>query len=96
MFNNPVIKPTNATEERQSRMWNCWARTSRLPGGDGVITHVFEEGTEGGQHGRTICGVRTYDGGGLNMLYDEYVPGCFKCKKLLRKWGLMPPADGTK
>lgn len=88
-------EPNGPIEERKSRMWNCWARTSRCPGGDGVITHVFEEGTERGKT-HSICGVVSYDGGGMNMLYDEgYTPGCFKCRKLLRKWGLMPDQTET-
>lgn len=92
-MNSPVIAPTNAVEERKSRMWNTWARTSRNRGGDGVITHVFEEGTERAKAGRAICGAPSYDAGGLNMLYDDYRPGCFKCQTLLRKWGLLPQQD---
>ena len=93
VWQNPILKPNNAIEERKSRMWNCWARTSRLPGGDGVITHVFEEDTRRASEGRSICGVRVYDAGGLNMLYDDYRPGCFLCEKLLRGWGLLPKDD---
>jgi hypothetical protein len=91
MLSSPVVTPTNPTDERKSRMWNMWARTSR--GGDGVITHVFEEGTDKARAGRSICGVRSYDGGGLNMLYDDYEPGCIKCRKLLRQWSLLPHED---
>jgi hypothetical protein len=83
--------PTNPIDERKARMWNAWARTSRLPGGDGVITHVFEEGGESSKQGKSICGVRTYAGGGLNMFYDDYTPGCFRCQAILRKMGLLPP-----
>lgn len=90
VWQNPVLKPTNAVEERKSRIWNCWARTSRLPGGDGVITHVFEEDTQRAREGRAICGAPVYDAGGLNMLHDDYRPGCFRCQKLLKGWGLLP------
>lgn len=90
MHEGPIVEPQNAIEERKSRMWNTWARTSRCPGGDGVITHVFEEGTDRAKKGRAICGAPSYDGGGLNMLYDNYRPGCFRCQKLLKSWGLLP------
>ena len=90
----PLPKPTNATDVRKSHMWNCWARTSRDRGGDGVITHVFEEGSDLAKEGRSICGVRTYDSGLLNMYDDDYIPGCIRCKNILRKAGLLPPKVG--
>ena len=85
-------EPTNATDKRKALMWNCWARTSRS--GDGVITHVFEEGSDLAKEGRSICGVRTYDSGLMNMYEDDYVPGCMRCKAILRKAGLLPPKVG--
>lgn len=86
-------QPTAAEiEERKCRMWNSWARTSRLRGGDGVIGHVFEEGTERARQGRAICGAPSSDGGGMNMGRDGYEPGCLRCTKLLRRWYLLPPA----
>lgn len=84
-------KPTQTEiEERKNRMWNTWSRTSRIRGGDGVIGHVFEEGTEQARQGRAICGAPCNDGGGMTMGRDEYVPGCMRCLKLLRSWGLLP------
>jgi hypothetical protein len=79
---------TPEQQERRARMWNTWARTPE--DAHGWCTHVFEQGTERAAAGRAICGAPSHDGGLRNMHLDDYEPGCLRCRKALRKAGLMP------
>lgn len=79
-------------KELKNRIWNCWTANYR-PKEDGYVTHAFEEflpKPDKRNTGRALCGVRTAEGGGLN-LHDEWEPGCIRCRNILRKRGLMPP-----
>jgi len=80
---------TPEQKARRSLMWNTWAMTPADR--DGWITHVFEEGTDRAKAGRAICGAPSAVGGGVNMEYDDYRPGCIRCCKSLIKAGLLPP-----
>lgn len=68
----------------KSRIWNGWSN-NYLPREDGYIIHMFEEGVT--TPGRSLCGVRLQDSGLLNL--NEVEPGCYKCRRILIKRGLL-------
>lgn len=77
-------------EQRRALIWNGWTRSAGRKGWEGCITHAWDEEGPAERRGKSLCGVRLSDGGGLN-LQDDWSPGCIRCKKILRERGLIPP-----
>lgn len=71
--------------EIKSRIWNGWSH-NYVRKNDGYITHMFEEKKGQGRQ-RSLCGVLIQDSGLLNL--NEVEPGCIKCRRILRKRGLL-------
>lgn len=65
-----------------ARYWNCWTRNYQ-PSRDGYCIHAFDENDASG---KTLCGVRPMEGGGLNMA--ESHTSCKRCQAVLKKRGV--------
>jgi hypothetical protein len=75
---------------RRNRVWNGWTRNF-IPKEDGFITHAWEEGVT--PVGRSFCGMRLTQYGGVFLGEDGWMPGCLKCRAFLRKSGLVDESD---
>ena len=66
--------------------WNCWTSTMYNDGsGPAYIIHAFVEDVKPSV--RTLCGVKWAETGLLKL--GEFEPGCKKCRRILRKLGLI-------
>lgn len=73
--------------EIKSHIWNGWSSNMVYDdGGPGYIVHMCEE-AESGWPERSLCGVKIRETGALTL--NETEPGCIKCRRILRKRGLI-------
>lgn len=68
-------------------IWNGWTR-NYVYREEGYIIHGFLETKGRNGPTRSLCGVRIYDSGLLNLKDKEFEPGCIRCRRILRKNGL--------
>lgn len=64
--------------------WNCWTSNYRQER-DGYCIHAF---CEEDRTGRTLCGVRSSDGGGESFPKDGR-PSCTKCRRTMTNRGAL-------
>lgn len=69
----------------KSHIWNGWSNNYQ-PSRDGYIIHMFEE-RKTNVPTRSLCGVLIQDSGLMNL--NETEPGCIRCRRILRKRGLL-------
>lgn len=75
--------------EIKAHIWNGWTN-NYIRKEEGYRIHMFEEGQRrrGVGQTRSLCGVRIQDTGLLNL--NEVEPGCYRCRRILEKRGLLP------
>lgn len=77
-----------AIAEIKARIWNGWSNNYSRKN-DGYIIHMWqEEKRKTLKPNRSFCGVVIQDSGLQNL--NETEPGCVKCRRILRKRGLLP------
>lgn len=76
-------------------IWNGWTTNMIYEGGQPCyIIHAFlEVKTKRREPWRSLCGVRIMCSGLLNLKDREFEPGCIKCRRVLRKAGLLPSGE---
>lgn len=79
-------KRSNFVAKDGKHYWNCWTRNYQ-PNRDGYCIHAFcaQERT-----GRTLCGA-TINETGLESFPSEGRPSCFRCRKIMKKRGVLKP-----
>lgn len=73
------------------QLWNVWSYWSKGGSPGEHITHAFEQTECGRTPERTLCGrkiTRNWEQGLLHVP-KETQPGCLRCRRLLRKHGLL-------
>lgn len=73
-------KAVNLAASDGKHYWNCWT-SNYLPREDGYRIHAF---CEEDRKGRTLCGVRAQNGGGVSFPH-EGKPSCHRCLKIFNK-----------
>lgn len=76
--------------ETQFPIWNGWT-SNYLPKEDGYILHAWEEKPR--KVTRALCGVKIQDTGLIQLGEDGWMPGCMRCRAILRKRGLLVEHD---
>ena len=79
-----------SAELPRENVWNGWTSNYR-PTEDGYIIHACIEVRP--MYLVAICGSGVIRESGMLNLADGWQPGCIKCRKKLRKLGLLPPND---
>lgn len=74
----------------RDNVWNGWTSNYR-PESDGYIIHACVEVRP--MNLVAICGSGKIQETGMLNLADGWQPGCIKCRKKLRKLGLLPTND---
>ena len=80
-----------SAEKKEKTYSLVWCGTSYRRYNDGFIVHALDD--EAPDQSRTLCGAKWSDSG-WGVVGEDGEPGCIKCRKALRKLGVMEPLKG--